>query len=105
MHTRQKLNKLRRLQGDADVIRQELGISAPGEITYQAEMDVISGDTVLVKADGFGGATTRIVQGNYPVDYTTKFEKFFPTESDAENAAEELATHKRTPRQVLAARA
>ena len=66
-------------------------------------MDVTSDDTVLVEADGFGGAATRIVQGNYPVDYSTKFEKSFPTERDAENAAEELATHKRTPRQVLGA--
>ena len=58
MHTRQKLNRLRRLQLDADAVRHELGISAPGAITYQAELDVTSDDTVLVEADGFGGART-----------------------------------------------
>ena len=101
MRTGQKLNKLRRLQRDADAIRQELGISSCGEITYQAELDVTSDDTVLVEADGFGGAMTRIVEGNYPVDYSTKFEKFFQSESEAEAAAEEIASHKRSPRQLL----
>ena len=101
MRTRQKLNKLRRLQRDADAIRQELGIGSCGEITYQAELDVTSDDTVLVEADGYGGATTRIVEGNFPVDYSIKFEKAFRSESEAEAAAEEIASHKRTPRQVL----
>lgn len=71
MHTGQKLNKLARLQRDADTIRQELGISAPGEIIYQAELNLTSDDMLLVEADGFGGATTRVVAGNYPVDYAT----------------------------------
>lgn len=57
MYTCQELNKLRRLQREADAIRHELGTSAPGPITYQAELDVTSDDTVLVEADGFGAAT------------------------------------------------
>ncbi|MGO8700694.1 MAG: hypothetical protein ACLQVY_23640 [Limisphaerales bacterium] len=60
---------------------------------------------MVVEADGFGGATTRIVEGNYPVDYTTKFEISYPTESEAETAAEEFASHKRIPNQFLASSA
>jgi hypothetical protein len=41
MQTRQKVNKLRRLQRDADAIRQELGIRARGELTYQAELEEV----------------------------------------------------------------
>jgi hypothetical protein len=102
MNTRQKLKKLRRLQRGVDALRQELRISRPGEVIYEADLDVTSDDTVVVEADGFGGATTSIVRGNYPVDYSTRFEKFFKTETEAETAAEELASHRGTPRQVLA---
>jgi hypothetical protein len=98
MNKTEKLAKLRTLQTELDALRRELGVSALGDIIYRADLDVTSDDTVLVEADGFGGATTRIVEGNYPVDYTTKFETFYPTESEAEAAAEELASHKHIPR-------
>lgn len=105
MNNAEKLAELRNLHARVNTIRQELGINPPGEIIYQADLDVTSDDTVVVVADGFGGATTSVVAGNYPVDYTTKFEKSFPSESDAESAAEELACHRARPRQVLAASA
>jgi hypothetical protein len=57
----------------------------------------------VVEADGFGGATTRVVEGNYSVDYAIKFEQFFPTEGEAEAAAEVLVSRKCTAGQVLAA--
>jgi len=90
----EKLQELKALQARIDAIRRELGISAPGEVIYEADLDAISDDTVLVEADGFGGATTSIVRGNYPIDYTTKFQKSFPTEAEAEEAADNLACHK-----------
>lgn len=96
-----KLAELRSLQSKVDALRQQLGVSAPGEITYQGDLTATSDDKVLVEADGFGGATARIVAGNYPVDYITTFEAFFATEREAEAAAEEIATHKSSPRQVL----
>jgi hypothetical protein len=97
----EKLAELRSFQTKADALRQELSISAPGEIIYKASLDVTSDDAVLVEADGLGGATTSLVAGDYPVDYTTKFEKFFVTEREAEAAAEEIASHRSNPRQVL----
>ena len=45
---------------------------------------------VVVEADGFGHATTSIVEGDYPFDYLTTFSKTFETEEDAENAADAI---------------
>ena len=102
MNTTEKLQELKALQSKTDALRQQLGINAPGAVIYRADLDAASDDMVLVEADGFGGATTRVVEGNYPVDYIAKFEKFFPTEAEAESAADQLASHKRTAVQVLA---
>ncbi len=102
MNRTEKLSELRRLQTKVDALRQELGISAPDKIIYQAGLNPTSDDILLVEADGFGGATTIIIGGNYPLDYNTKFEQHFQTEAEAEGAAEEIASHKRTPRQILA---
>jgi hypothetical protein len=105
MNREEKLAELQSLQARADAIREELECSPPGEVTYLAPLGLTSNDTVMVVADGFGGATTSVVEGNYPVDYTTKLEKFFRNESEAESAAEELACRRASPRQVLAASA
>ena len=103
MNSTEKLAEIRSLQARADVIRKELGLNPPGKITYLAPLDVTSNDTVVVEADGFGGATTSVVEGNYPVDYLIKFETFFPTESQAEWAADELACHRANPLKLLTA--
>ncbi|MGD0253773.1 MAG: hypothetical protein ABSC01_13890 [Verrucomicrobiota bacterium] len=103
MNNTEKLAELQDLQSKADAIREELGISQRGEVIYLAALNVCPGDSVVVEADGFGGATTSVVEGNYPVDYVTKFERFFRRESDAEGAAEELTCHSASPRQILAA--
>jgi len=42
-----------------------------------------------------------VVEGNYPADYVTKFEKSFPSEQEAEAAAAEVAFKGISPRQVL----
>jgi len=102
MNSTEKLAELQSLQARADAIRRELQFSLPGEVTYLAPLDVTSDDTVVVETDGFGGATTSVVEGNYPVDYIIKFERSFPSESEAESAAEELACRRASPRQVLA---
>jgi hypothetical protein len=103
MNNIENLAELRNLQARVNTLRRELECSPPGEVTYLAPLDVTSDDTVVVVADGFGGATTSVVVGNYPVDYNIKFEKSFASESEAESAAEELACHGANPRQVLAA--
>ncbi len=78
MNRTEKLAELRSLQARADAIREELEFSPPGKIVFLAHLDVSTDNTLLVEADRFGGATASVVEGNYPVDYVTKFERFFP---------------------------
>ncbi len=94
MRADEKINTLRRIHEEADKIRKQLDISPPGEVLYRAELDLIQDKIVLVEADGFGGATTKVVEGNYPVDYFTKFEKAFATEEEAITAAEAVVLGK-----------
>ena len=101
MKTNAKLAELRSLTRRADTLREELGISPPGEVTFLAHLDEACDDMVVVEADGFGGATTSVVEGNYPVDYLIKFERSFPSEEEAEAAAEDVAFNGISPRRVL----
>jgi len=92
---------LRSLQIRCDTIRQELDICAPGEITFSASLGVSTDDMVVVEADGFGGATAIVVEGNYPVDYVIRFERSFLTEEEAVATAEAMAFQGSSPSQVL----
>lgn len=91
MKTSAKLAELRNLQNRADTLRKELGISRPGEVTFLSSCNEGGDGIIVVEADGLGGATTSVVEGNYPVDYVTKFERSFPSERAAETAAEDIA--------------
>ncbi len=101
MKTSAKLAELRNLQNRADTLRKELGTSRPGEVTFLASCNGMGDDIVVVEADGLGGATTSVVVGNYPVDYLTKFERSFPSEREAEAAAEEIAFNGISPTDIL----
>jgi len=101
MNRTEKLSELRSLQVRCDAIRQELEINPPGKITFWAPLNVSMCKTVVVEADGFGGATASVVEGNYPVDYVTNYEESFPSESEAETAAEALAFDTAAPQLVL----
>ena len=46
---------------------------------------------IVVEADGLGGATLLIVEGNYPLDYLVHKEQSFSSEEDACNAADDMA--------------
>ena len=83
-----RLEELKRLQDKIDKIRAELGINPPGKILFQDNSD----DLIVVVADGFGGATISVVEGNYPVDYSTKFERAFDSEQEAESVAEAVVS-------------
>lgn len=104
MKTSAKLSELRRLQRRADAVRKELGISPPGTVTFLAPRDRLSDDIVVVEADGLGAATTRLVEGNYPVDYLIKFERSFPSEQEAEAAAKNVAFNGIPPRRIFGLR-
>jgi hypothetical protein len=94
--------RLRKLQAEVDRIRAELGISAPGEVLYRASLDVCGDDEIVVEADGFGGATTSIVEGNFPMDYRTHYAKKFNTEEAAIHAAEAVGEERAEAEAVLA---
>jgi hypothetical protein len=101
MNTTEKLAQLKYLQAQADAVRQELGISQPGKVTFLASCGTLADDAVVVEADGFGGARASIVEGHYPIDYVTKFERSFQSEAEAEAAAGEVAFKGVSPSQVL----
>lgn len=81
--------KLKALQAEIDAIRSKLRVGDRDEVLYLAALDV-NDEVVIVEADGFGGATTKVVEGNYPIDFFTHYEKPFATESAALQAAENL---------------
>jgi hypothetical protein len=102
MKTKADNIRLRRLQAEIDRIRARLGISAPGELLYSASLDVCGDDEIVVEADGFGGATTSIVEGNFPMDYRTHYAKKFDTEQAAILAAEAIEEERAGPETILA---
>lgn len=87
-----QLNHLNKLENQIAVLRQQLVVSARGEMIFQAPRSMWSATDVVVEADGFGGAKLLIVEGNYPADYTTHKQQFFHTEDEACEAAEHLIT-------------
>jgi hypothetical protein len=94
--------KLKRLQTEADAIRGKLGINAPNTVLYFASLDACSDEQVVVEADGFGGATTSTVEGNYPLDYLTHHAKEFRSEEAAIRAAAEIVEQQVEPASILA---
>ena len=101
MSLHQKLKRLKELQSEADGIRAELGISPPRAVLYYAPLLALDDEMVVVEADGFGGATTSIVEGNYPIDFVARFEKRFETEEAAIDAATKLVEKNAKPVTVL----
>ncbi len=79
------------LQSELDALRKQLGISAPHEVIYQADLESFGDRSVVVEADGFGGATVCIVEGNYPIDFAIHQSKFFTSEEAACGAAERVS--------------
>jgi len=87
---RTQLKKLHQLENEIAVLKQKLGVSARGEIIFQTPRSTWSEADVVVEADGSGGATLLIVEGNYPSDYLTHKTQFFPTEEAACEEAERM---------------
>jgi hypothetical protein len=77
------------LQGELDGLRRGLNIGDRGEVLFRAELG-LTYDTLVVEADGFGGAVLRVVEGNYPIDYFIQREQRFATEEEADREAERL---------------
>ena len=82
-----------RLQSQLDELRHRLEISERGELIFREYLNSVDDDLVVVEADGLGGAILRVVDGNYPMDYVTREERKFSTETEAEEAACSLCDH------------
>lgn len=85
-----QLSRLHKLENEIAVLRQQLGVSACGEMIFQAPRSMRSATDVVVEADGDGGAKLLIVEGNYPADYVTHKEQLFKTEDEACEEADRL---------------
>lgn len=90
MNDEKSLARLKELEIESTGIRRRLGISSPNAVIYQAALNAVDDEIVIVEADGFGGATLTIVEGNYPIDFLCLRETKFATESAATEAAERL---------------
>ena len=75
------LSRLRQLSEEAKELRRTLAISGEGEVIFKGSLNFE--EDVVVTADGFGGALLEIVEGNHPVDYQRKGQRFYEDEDDA----------------------
>ncbi len=100
----QRIQRLRQIQQEADTLRRELEISPPNAVVFMATAKANVDELLVVEADGFGGATTSVVEGNFPLDYFTKAERAFATESEAVTAAEQIVTGRALAADVLTPR-
>lgn len=57
---------------------------------FRADLSYGEDEVLIVEADGLGGATLRVVESNYPVDYFTREERAFSTETEAVKSAATL---------------
>jgi len=73
------LGRLRQLSDEAKELRRALAISGEGEVIFKGSLNFE--EDVVVTADGFGGALLEIVEGNHPVNYQQKGQRFY--EDDA----------------------
>ena len=85
-----RLMRLKQLENEGTAIREQLGINSRNMVIYQASISAVDDETVVVEADGFGGATLRVTEGNYPIDFLCLRETKFRTEGAAVREAERL---------------
>jgi hypothetical protein len=90
MNDDESIARLKELEKESATIRQRLGLSPPNTVIFRASIDPIEDEDLMIEADGFGGATLSIVEGNYPIDFQCLRETRFPTERAAIEAAEHL---------------
>lgn len=70
--TKDLMTKLKALDDAARELRQELELDQPGEVVWSGETYE---SQIIVEADGYGAATVREVEGNYPVDFYVRREQ------------------------------
>jgi hypothetical protein len=77
--------EIRRLERKLKRLRERLGISDRNAVIalYDGDVD----ERIVVEADGLGGARVVRADGNYPIDYSARDERFFRGEDAAGRAA------------------
>ena len=71
MKDENSLGRLKELENESAAIRHQLGISSPREVIYQASINPVDEETVVVEADGFGAATLKIQTESGPLTTDT----------------------------------
>ena len=66
-------------------------VSYPGEVIFRASYNIFPDEDLVVEADGAGGATLLVVEGNYPIDYLVKAQHEFDSEEEACEKADQMA--------------
>jgi hypothetical protein len=86
---RRTKREIRRLEHRLKRLRQRLKISDRNAVIalYDGDVD----ERIVVEADGLGGARVVRADGNYPIDYSAREERFFRDEDAAGRAAHCLA--------------
>jgi hypothetical protein len=101
MKAKRTLPKLKRLQAKIDGTRKKLKISAPKAVLYLQSTGGCDDPSVVVEADGYGGATTSVVEGRFPLEFVVHCSKRFSTEEAALAAATEIVEQGVEPTTVL----
>ncbi len=93
--------ELIRLDKRANRLRSKLGFSLPNALLLRARLPLPVSRTIVVEADGVGGAWVSMVEGNYPLDYQLYYERYFDTESEALHVATKVVGLRANPGVVL----
>ena len=77
--------EIRRLERRLKRLRQRLRIFDRNAVValYDGDVD----ERIVAEADGLGGARVVRAEGNYPIDYSARDERFFRSEETAGRAA------------------
>ncbi len=65
-------------------------VSHRGEVLFEACYCAWPDEELIVEADGKGGATLLVVEGNYPIDYLIKQYEYFSSEDAACETADAM---------------
>ena len=93
MNTEESLLRLKQLAAESEKIGSDFHISPPNSAIFRGVINPFDDEEIVVEADGFGGATLSIVEGNYPIDFLSLRETKFTSEHGAIAAAEQLVRH------------
>lgn len=78
------------MMAELKAFQKARGWSSEGEVLWQSLFGGIGDEMVIVEANGDGTAVLRIVEGNYPNDFTSLQTAEYATEDEATTIADEI---------------